>query len=140
MDNTRKWTGFLIAGILVITIAALSIYTFSSAKPKTSSPAKTANASVLGYGGPVLVRLSLDEKGKIAALDIGGARFAETQGIGSRVREESYIQGFIGLTPPLTLGVHADGVAGATISSQAVIGAINEAAAFLQQNDSLDTN
>ena len=143
MENTRKWTGWiLIAAILLITITALGWYTLSSSKTQTPvQSGRTANASVIGYGGPVLVRLTLDEQGKISALDIGGARFAETQGIGSRVRDESYSKTFIGLKPPLTMGTHVDALAGATLSSQAVVGAINEAAAFLQQQtDSFDNN
>ncbi len=101
----------------------------------------TANASTIGYGGPVLVRLTLDDQGKIAALDVGGARFAETEGVGSRVRDESFTQTLIGLTPPLTLNEDVDAISGATISSQAVVEAINDAAAFLTQNHSpSDTN
>jgi len=101
----------------------------------------TANASAIGYGGPVLVRLTLDEQGKIAALDVGGARFSETEGVGSRVKEDSFTQSFIGLTPPLSLGEQIDAVSGATISSRAVVEAVNDAAAFLMQNNgSSDTN
>lgn len=101
----------------------------------------TANASAIGYGGPVLVRLSLDDQGKIAHLDIGGARFAETEGVGSRVRDESFIQSFIGLTPPLALNKEIDGISGATVSSQAVVDAVNDAAAFLmQKEEASDTN
>lgn len=105
------------------------------------SSGRTANASVIGYGGPVLVRLTLDEQGRISALDIGGARFAETEGVGSRVKDETFIQTFIGQTPPLTLGRDVDALAGATVSSQAVVDAVNEAAAFLNQKEEpSDTN
>ena len=114
----------------------------STVEPETGDPSgMTANASAMGYGGPVLVRLTLDEQGRIAEMDVGGARFAETEGVGSRVREESYAQTFIGLTPPLALGRDVDAVSGATISSQAVVDAVNEAAAFLAQNNGpSDTN
>lgn len=100
----------------------------------------TANASAIGYGGPVLVRLTLDDQGKIAALDIGGARFAETEGVGSRVKDDGFAQTFIGLTPPVALGEDVDAISGATISSQAVVDAVNDAAAFLtQKNDPSDS-
>ena len=101
----------------------------------------TANASAIGYGGPVLVRLTLDDQGRISAMDVGGARFEETEGVGSRVREESYVQTYIGKTPPLTLGEDVDAVSGATISSRALVQAVNDAAAFLAQNQTAaDTN
>lgn len=93
----------------------------------------TANASVIGYGGPVLVRLTLSENGVIEAVDIGGARFAETEGVGSRVREKAFMEQFIGQTPPLALGSGIDAISGATVSSQAAVDAVNEAAAFLAQ-------
>lgn len=110
----------------------------STARPEDGM---TANASAIGYGGPVLVRLTLDNQGKIAAVDIGGARFQETEGVGSKVREEAFTRQLIGRTPPLKLGDDVDAVSGATISSQAAIDAINDAAAFLTQNSaSSDAN
>ncbi|MBR3874875.1 MAG: FMN-binding protein [Clostridia bacterium] len=94
----------------------------------------TANASVIGYGGPVLVRLTLDTSGAIQKLDVGGVRFMETEGVGSRVKEDSFTSLFISKVPPLALGQDIDAVSGATISSQAVVDAVNEAAVFLAQN------
>lgn len=94
--------------------------------------AKTANASVIGYGGPVLVRLSLKEDGAISALTVGGERFSETEGVGSRVREEAFTGQFINKKPPIQMG-DIDAVSGATISTKAVVDAVNEAAAFLAQ-------
>lgn len=93
--------------------------------------ARMANASVIGYGGPVLVRLGLDDAGKITYLNVGMARFAETEGLGSRVREEGFLGQFIGKAPPLTID-DIDAVSGATVSSRAVVDAVNEAAAFLK--------
>lgn len=101
------------------------------------APAKerTANASVIGYGGPVLVRLTLDNDGAIRQLKVGGVRFTETEGVGSRVKEDAFTQLFIGKKPPLKLGEDVDAIAGASISSQAVVDAVNEAAAFLTSGD-----
>lgn len=104
----------------------------STAIPQTAPEGRTANASAIGYGGPVLVRLTLDDAGAITSLDVGGERFMETENVGSRVREEAFTRQFIGQTPPLTLGDGIDAVSGATISSQAVIDAVNEAADFLK--------
>jgi len=165
MNQKRKWIGLILGiSILLITAVVLILNTLSRTEPDstpvpqttgasptpaatveppaepeeslTTTDGMTANASVIGYGGPVLVRLTLDDQGKIAALDIGGARFAETEGVGSRVKDESFVENFIGLTPPIALGNEIDAISGATISSQAVVDAVNEAAAFLMQNNS----
>ena len=78
------------------------------------------------------VRLTLDDSGVISAIDVGGARFLETVGVGSGVREEAFTSQFIGKTPPLTLNQDIDAVSGATLSSQAAVDAVNEAYAFLK--------
>ncbi|MCI5955947.1 MAG: FMN-binding protein [Clostridiales bacterium] len=100
----------------------------------TEGARRTANVSALGYGGPVLVRVTLDAQGAVSAIDVGGARFQETEGVGSRVREEAFTQQFVGQTPPVKLGEGIDAVSGATVSSQAVVDAVNEAATFLDRN------
>ncbi len=107
--------------------------TLDQAQPQASAApdGRTANVSTLGYAGPVLVRLTLDENNAISALDVGGVRFSESEGVGSRVREHAFTDQFIGKTPPLTLGQDVDGVSGATVSSTAVVDAVNEAHAFL---------
>lgn len=165
MENNRKWIGWVIAaGVVIVAATALAVNTMGDESPVPSpslsptasvSPSSmpqdtiapdaangmTANASAIGYGGPVLVRLTLDDQGRISAMDVGGARFQETEGVGSRVREESYVQTYIGKTPPLTLGEDVDAVSGATFSSRALVQAVNDAAAFLAQNQSAaDTN
>ncbi|MBE5802766.1 MAG: FMN-binding protein [Clostridiales bacterium] len=93
---------------------------------------RTVNASVIGYGGPVLVRLTLDDQGAIADLQIGGPRMMETPGLGARVTEQSFIQQFIGKTPPLEEG-DIELLSGATVSSKAAVEAVNAAAAFLDE-------
>ena len=98
---------------------------------ETEQPVREANASVIGYGGPVLVRVRLNADGAIESLNVGEARFAETDGVGSKVKDESFIRQFVGKTPPLELGKDIDGISGATVSSQAVVDAVNQAAEFL---------
>lgn len=99
---------------------------------------RTANASVIGYAGPVLVRLTLDEENRIAALTIGGERMQETPGLGARVAEEDFARQFIGLAPPVE-ETQIELIAGATISSRAAVEAVNEAAAFLMDEDEKET-
>lgn len=167
MENNRKWIGWIIAaGVVIVAATALAVNTMGDDVPaplSTSSPAAspmasaspsavpqatanpdllsslTANASAIGYGGPVLVRLTLDDQGRIQAMDVGGARFLETEGVGSRVKDESFVQTFLGKTPPLSLGEDVDALSGATLSSRAVVEAVNDAAAFLAQNQSIPT-
>ena len=110
-----------------------------SASP--ASPAaegRTANASVIGYAGPVLVRLTLDEENRIAALTIGGERMQETPGLGARVAEEDFAKQFIGLVPPVG-EAQIELIAGATLSSRAAVEAVNQAAAFLMGEDEKET-
>lgn len=110
----------------------------SSADPvQTAQPPaegqRTANASVIGYAGPVLVRLTLDEQNTITALRIGEERMLETVGLGARVAEEPFIRQFIGLKVPVQ-EADIELIAGATISSRAAIEAVNQAAAFLTED------
>lgn len=165
MDNQRKWTGWVLISVIVLvagvalvmtTLASPQAEPYPSQQPAepTLSPTntpepkqahstddRTANASVMGYAGPVLVRLTLDEQGAIEALDIGGARFMETEGLGGKVRDEAFIQPLIGKTPPLALGTDVDAVAGATLSSTAAVEAINAAHAFLtEEKPAVDSN
>ncbi len=101
-----------------------------SAQPAANG--RAVNASVIGYGGPVLVQLTLDDSGVITAIAVGGARFAETDGVGSKVKEAAFTQQFVGKKPPLSMG-DVDAVSGATVSSQAVVDAVNAAYGFLNE-------
>ncbi len=94
--------------------------------------ARTANASVMSYSGPVLVNLVLDEQGAITAMEIGRERFMESPDYGAKVKEDGFVRQFIGQTPPLQLGGDIDAVSGATGSSQAVVDAVNAAWEFTQ--------
>ena len=159
MENQKTWAGWLIAGLVAAVAVVAVVMTTGTAEPPavtptpavtaspmvspspeatqpTASPAaagRTANASAIGYAGPVLVRLTLEDSGAISAIDVGGARFLETVGVGTGVREEAFTSQFIGKTPPLTLNQDVDAVSGATLSSQAVVDAVNEAFAFLEE-------
>ena len=99
----------------------------------TAATGRTINASTIGYGGPVLTRVTFDHEGAVSAIDIGGVRFEETEGVGSRIKEQEFTAQFIGKKPPLTLGEDIDAVSGATVSSQAAVDAVNEASEFLDQ-------
>jgi len=162
MKEQRKWSGWLLISVITL-VAGVALVMTTLASPQaeaypepvpsqqpaasTAAPApsaqpvqtgsRTANASIMGYGGPVLVRLTLDESGAIQEADIGGARFQETEGLGSRVRDDAFVQSLIGKKPPLELGSDIDAVSGATVSSKAAAEAVNAAYAFLTETDSV---
>ena len=87
-------------------------------------------ASVQGFAGPVAVTLSLDDAGAITEITIGDAFFNETPGYGAGALEEAFQAQFIGKVPPLALA-DIDAIAGATITSNAVVNAINQVQAQL---------
>ena len=73
------------------------------------------------------VTITLNDDNTIASLVVGDEDFAETDGIGSRAREEDYTKTFIGKKVPLAEG-DVDTLSGATVTSAAVIKAVNKAA------------
>ena len=81
-------------------------------------------ASAQGFGGPVAVTLELDASGAISSITIGDDYFNETEGYGKKALEDSFSSQFIGMTPPLELG-DIDAISGATVTSTAVVNAIN---------------
>ena len=111
-------------------VAELSALTGSAAGQPEAAAARTASASVIGYGGPVLVRLSLDDQQQITSLVVGEARFMETEGLGALAREEGFTSQFVGKRPPVNMD-DIDAISGATVTTKAVVDAVNEAYAFL---------
>ena len=81
-------------------------------------------ASAQGFGGPVAVTLELDANGAISSITIGDDYFNETEGYGKKALEDSFSSQFIGMTPPLELS-DIDAISGATVTSAAVVNAIN---------------
>ena len=81
-------------------------------------------ASAQGFGGPVAVTLELDASGAISSITIGDDYFNETEGYGRKALEDSFSSQFIGMTPPLELS-DIDAISGATVTSTAVVNAIN---------------
>lgn len=85
-------------------------------------------ASAAGYSGnEVTVFVSFDTTGAIARMSVDAS--TQTTGIGSKTGEESFWSGFIGwnAAEPVSAGNPVDTIAGATVSSNAVITALNSA-------------
>lgn len=86
-----------------------------------------ATVTAKGYGGPIQIIVGVDLEGNITGISVGGSDFAETAGLGSRVKDESFTSQFVGLTAPISLGDGVDGISGATVSSRAVAQGVNTA-------------
>ena len=83
------------------------------------------NAEGFG-GGIVYVSVKLDDHGAVAALEIDAG--TQTPEYGGRTAEdEGFLGQFIGKTLPLTLGEDVDALSGATVTSEAVVQAVNSA-------------
>lgn len=87
-----------------------------------------------GFSGPVTVAVTFEKDGvTIKTLTIGDENFAETPGFGEAAKEPEYAEQFIGKKTPLKLD-DIDAISGATITTEAVLDAINEAAQQVQAN------
>ena len=77
-------------------------------------------------GGKVYVTVKLDEEAKIASLTIdAGTQTPEIGGLAQT--DEAFGAQFIGKALPLTLGQEVDALSGATVTSTAVVEALNNA-------------
>lgn len=97
----------------------------------------TAQVTVKGYGGEIEVTVGIGTDGVITGVSVGGAKFAETAGLGAKTKDETFRSQYIGLSGPgITAdkagkGADVDAVSGATISSSAVTSAVNTACAAI---------
>lgn len=94
----------------------------------------TGTITTSGYGGPIEITVGIGLDGAITGVSIGGSAFAETAGLGARVKEAWFGAQYIGKSAPVTLakdGGEIDAVTSATISSRAVTGAVSKATAAL---------
>ena len=89
--------------------------------PMVLENAKTA--TIAGFGGADITVQVTDENGVITALVVDAS--TQTPGLGQKCAEEAFTSQFVGKSAPLTLGEGIDAVASATITSQAVVDAVN---------------
>ena len=80
-------------------------------------------STVMGKNGPVSVTAVVNDQGVIICLTIDASM--EDAEIGQRVMDPRYAEQFEGKTLPLVLGENVDAVTGATITSGAVVEALN---------------
>ena len=96
----------------------------------TPATGEEATATMKGFASDVTVTATLDN-GTITALTVDAS--GETAGFGQKCGEEDFTAQFIGKTLPVTLGEDVDAVAGATITSIAVVDALNSLAASTEE-------
>lgn len=81
-----------------------------------------------GFGGDIEMMVGTDVSGECVGVRI--ISISETPGLGSKVNDEAYLSGYEGKSGKLTLGRDIDGIAGATISSKAVLSGVSAALNF----------
>ncbi len=97
-----------------------------------SAPGGTVGHAVLverqGYAGEISVLVGIDNSGEVAA-PLKILSHTETPGLGSNIEREWFRAQFEGKTreDPLAINEDLDGLAGATVSGQAVAGAVADA-------------
>ena len=90
------------------------------------APAKVLTATVKGWHEGVVVTVEIDKNHVITALTVDAS--GEFYALGGKCADEAFTSQFIGKSAPLTLGVDIDAVTGATLTSQAVVDAVNQLA------------
>ena len=90
------------------------------------APAKALTTKVKGWHEGVTVTVEIDKNHVITALTVDAS--GEFYALGGKCADEAFTSQFIGKSAPLTLGVDIDAVTGATLTSQAVVDAVNQLA------------
>ena len=90
------------------------------------APAKVLSTTVKGWHEGVVVTVEIDKNHVITALTVDAS--GEFYALGGKCADEAFTSQFIGKSAPLTLGVDIDAVTGATLTSQAVVDAVNQLA------------
>ena len=86
----------------------------------------TVTLTVKGYAAGLQVFVAFGDGGEVRRVMVLSSN--ETTGIGSKVSNTDYLAGYNGLEAPVEFKKGIDKIAGATVSSKAVLGAVNRAA------------
>ena len=95
--------------------------------------------SAQGFQSEVRVQLTMDDAGVVTGLNIDATK--ETPGFGTRATEEAaFAQQFVGKSAPFAIGSGIDALTGATVTSKAVVEAVNAACASPENPDAVPFN
>lgn len=109
-------------------VTELTKYTFPD-----GSVAYSAVCTEKGYSGDIMVMAGLDGQGRVIGIKI--LQMSETAGLGAKAAEDKFLNRFIGkggdiaLTKGEAKGNEVQAITGATVTSNAVIEAVNSAIA-----------
>ncbi len=78
-----------------------------------------------GYGGEISMMVGIRYDGNVQGVKI--VSMSETAGLGSKTKNDSFLNQYIDKKAPFSVGENVDAVAGATISSKAVTAGVNAA-------------
>lgn len=109
-------------------VTGVEVANVSAIYKSTNDVGVVITSSAKGYGGDVVVMTAFNPDGTIKQIKV--TEQAETKGIGSKVVDTpSYWENYQGLdaSQPLVLNEDVDAVTSATISSTALINAVNSA-------------
>ena len=134
-ENTKRTTLAAYVGVLPSVSDATELeevtdYTTANVTGavKTADGMAVVQSTAAGYSGNlVTVYAAFDTTGTLTALSVDAS--TQTTGIGSKTGEESFYGGYVGwsASQQVELGNPVDAIGGATISSRAVVSAINSA-------------
>ena len=111
-----------LSGATITSNAVIEAINNASAATGAAEGALTATAK--GFDDKdITVNVTLDDAGAIATLTVDAS--SQTPGLGQLCAEEAFTSQFIGKTGPFILGDGIDAVASATITSTAVVEAVN---------------
>jgi len=98
------------------------LYRYEDSSTKTGAYA--AIAAPKGFQGEIRMCVVVSENGTVLGVRV--LSNSETPGLGEKACEAQYLDAYRGLSGPVLFGDKVDAVSGATISSRAVLSAVNE--------------
>lgn len=102
----------------------------AASQPETLTADNQQTVTVKGYGGDITVTVGINPDNTIEGVLISEDGFAETEGLGAQALEKTFRDQFKGKSGPVAYGDGIDAISGATITSNAVLKAVNEALGF----------
>lgn len=83
------------------------------------------NTTGSGYGGDINMMVGINAEHQVSGLKI--VSMSETPGVGSKVKQSTFLDRFLGFDHEVTIGEDVDGISGASFSSKGVAQAVNKA-------------
>lgn len=83
------------------------------------------NLTAGGFGGDIALMVGVNADGSVRGVEI--ISHSETPGFGAKADDPEYLGQYNGLSGKFALGREVDAISGATISSRAILGGVNQA-------------